>query len=303
MKLKVLEATLLIILFSASFQSAGDPAPAAGSGWEGDDGAALKLSCAANPAEVRRGETVVWNVTLCNSGPNTLNNVFLEVDLDGHIEPVASSPPPSGVGVWRFEEMGAGSCRKIELVARVPEQDRCFVMSRSISGEGFVSLSEEYSTEEEPYEIRCGLSAWIEGMNEPVRNSTVVAVLGEEGAEVRVQEKGSGNYSSIETVRVDLGSKSIEVARNVSARYHGFDLGIGGERSANYTSPWFETVSFRSEPGNFTNLSTRNATVLDRWFCARLDENGTFLLTDQSFRGSFSSTGSGAASASESSAL
>jgi hypothetical protein len=293
----LLNVMLLIFLMAGTEFAQGAAALPA---WDGGDGAALKLCCDANPTVVRRGETVAWNVTLCNPGPETMKNVSLEIDFDGPIEPVAASMMPSVAGVWSFEEMGAKSCRSLELLARVPKEDRSFVMSRSISGEGFVSLSEEYSTDEEPYEIRCDVSAWIEGMNEPARNTTIVAVLGEEGAEVRVQEKGSGNYSSVETVRVDRGDKSIEVARNVSAVFHPFDLGIGGERPWNLTSPWFETVSFRSEAGNFTNLSTRNATVLDRWFRARLDKNGTSLLADQ--RGSVNSPGSGAASASEISA-
>ena len=225
MRQSLLNVMLLIFLMAGTEFAQGAAALPAR---EGGDGAALKLCCDANPTEVRRGETVSWNVTLCNPGPGTVKNVSLEIEFDGPIEPVAASMMPSVVGVWRFEEIGAGSCRKIELVARVPKQDRSFVMSRSISGEGFVSLTEEYSTDEEPYEIRCDVSAWIDGVDEPVENSTIVAVLGEEGAEVRVQEKGSGNYSSVETVRVDRGDKSIEMARNASAVFHPFDLCIGG---------------------------------------------------------------------------
>jgi len=299
MRPSLLNGMLLIFLLAGvQFDRGAAAVPA----WAESDGA-LELYCNASAMEARRGETVAMNVTLCNPGPKTMKNVVLEVDFDGDIEPIASSLRPSGDGVWRFGDMEAGSCRNLELVARVPKQDRSFVMSRSISGEGFVSLSEEYSTEEEPYEIGCIFTARGEGMKEPVRNSTVVSVRGEAGSEVRVLETGSGNYSSMETVRVDLGDKSIEVARNVSARYHPFDIGPGGERPFNYTSPWFETVSFRSGLGNFTNQSAMNATVLDHWFRARLDENGTFILTDQSFRGSLNSAGSCASSGTNSSAL
>jgi hypothetical protein len=171
-------------------------------------------------------------------------------------------------------------------VVRVPKPERSFIMSRSISGEGFVSLSEEYSTGEESYEIRCDICAWAGGMNEPVRNSTLIAVLGEAGAEVSVREMGSGNYSSDEEVRVDLGDKSIEIARNVSAAHRPFNLSLGENRSANYTSPWFEMIAFRNElAGNFTNLSQRNATVLDQWSYIKLDENGTVLNLGQRVTG------------------
>lgn len=280
MSLCILNVTLLIFLLAGTEFAQGAAAPA-GSGWEEGDGAALKLCCDVNPREVRRGETVVWNVTICNPGPGTVRNASLEVDFDAYVELVAASLSPSESGVWRFDEIGAKSCRSLELVARVPTQDRNFVMSRSISGEGFVSLSEEYSTALEPYEIQCSLSAHGEGMNKPVRNSTVVLVLGDAGSELRVQETGSGNYSSAEIVRVDLGDKSIEVARNVSATYHPFNF--SGLIPANCTSPWFEMITFRNEVGNFINLSARNAPLIDRGFRAKLDDNGTFLLTNQRF--------------------
>jgi hypothetical protein len=281
MRTSLLNGMLLIfLLVGAEFAQGVAAVPSMG-GWSGENDGALVLFCDANPTEVRRGETVFWNVTLCNCGPGTVKNASLEVDFDAYVEPVAASQIPSEAKVWRFGEIGAKSCRSLELVARVPKQDRSFVMSRSISGEGFVSLSEEYSTEEEAYEIRCDISARGEGMSDPVRNSTVVSVLGEAGSEVRVQERGSGNYSIREMVRVDQGDESIEVARNVSATYHPFNF--SGLRSTNYTTPWFEMVSLRSELGNFTNQSARNATVLDHCYRAKLDENGTFLLMNQSF--------------------
>jgi len=283
MRLCILNVTLLIFLLAGTECAQDAAAVPTRGGWEGENDGALVMFCDANPTEVRRGETVTWNVTLCNPGPRAVRNLSLEIDFDEYVVPVAASQIPSESGVWRFDEIGAKSCRSLELVARVPKQDRSFVMSRSISGEGFVSLSEEYSTEEEAYEIRCNISARGERMNDPVRNSTVVSVLGEAGSEVRVQERGSGNYSSMETVRADQGNKSVEVARNVSATYHPFDLGFGGVRSCNYTSPWSGMLTLRNELGTFTNQSVRNATVLDHWIRARLDDNGTFLLTDQSF--------------------
>ncbi len=281
MRLKFLEATLLIFLLAAGVQFAlGDLALPAKSGWEGGEKSALELSCSANPMEVSRGETVTMNVTLCNPGPAPMRGVSLEVDFDAEVEPVAFSIRPSEAGVWKFEEIGAQSCASLTLVVRVPRPERSFSMSRSISGEGFVSLSEDYSTGVEAYEIRCDLSAWAEGMNEPIRNSTSIAVLGEAGAEVNVREMGRGNYSSLEMIRVDKANGSIEVSRNVSAAYRPFNLSLGEKRSANYSSPWLEMIVFRNElAGNFTNRSQTNATVLDHWYYAKLDQNGTVLIS------------------------
>ncbi len=285
MRLSLLNAMLLIFLLAGAQFAQGDAAVPARGGWDGGDEIALELSCNANPMEVRRGETVTWNVTLCNPSPKPLKNVFMEVDFDADVEPVAASMRPFEANVWKIEEIEAGSCASLTLVVRVPKPLRSFIMSRSISGEGFVSLSEEYSTGEEPYEIRCDISARAEGMNEPVRNSTVVTVLGEAGAEVSVREMGSGNYSSQEMVRVDKGNGSIEVARNVSADHSPFNLSLGENRSANYTSPWFEMIDVRNWlAGNFTNRSQTNATVLDHWSYTKLDENGTVLISGEGRR-------------------
>ena len=278
----VLSATLLIFLLAGIQSALGDvPVPARG-GWDGGDKTALELNCNAAPGEVRRGETVTWNVTLCNPNLRPMINVFLEIDFDADVEPVAYSMKPSEARIWKFEEIGARNCANLTLVVRVPRPARSFQMSRSISGEGFVSLSEEYSTKEEPYDIRCDLSAWVEGKNELVRNSTAVTVLGEAGTELSVRERGSGNYSSQEKVSFDAGERSIEVARNVSAAHSSFNLSLGENRSANYTSPWFEMIDVRNGlAGNFTNQSQRNATVLDLWSYIRLDENGTVLISGE----------------------
>lgn len=279
-RLFLLAAVLIFLLAVGGEFAQGNVAVPAGSGRDGGDDGALELSCAVNPMEVRRGETVTLNVTLCNAGSRPMKSVFLGVDFDADLEPVAASMRPTEAWVWKIDEIEAESCANLALAVRVPELERRFTMSRSIIGEGFVSLSEEYSTKEEPYEIRCDLSAWAEGMDEPVRNSTLIAVLGEGGSEVRVREIGSGNYSSSEEVWVDLGDKSIEVSRNVSAEHRPFNLSLGANRSANYASPWFEMIDVRNMLfGNFTNRSTKNAFVLDHWSYAKLDENGTVLIT------------------------
>jgi hypothetical protein len=285
MRLSFLDAMLLIFLLASIQFAQGDAAVPAEGGWVGGDETGFDLNCIATPEEVRRGETVTMNVTLCNPGPEMMKNVFLEVDFDADVEPLAFSMMPSEGRVWKFEEIGARDCANLALVVRVPKPERSFIMSRSISGEGFVSLSEEYSTGEVPYEIRCDISAWAGGTNEPARNSTLIAVLGEAGAEVSVREMGSGNYSSDEEVRVDLGDKSIEVARNVSANHRPFNLSLGENWSANYTSTWFEMIAFRNElAGNFTNLSHWNATVLNHWSYTKLDENGTVLISGEGRR-------------------
>ncbi len=284
MRLNLLLATLLISLLAGFQSGSGDlAAPVRGGGdedGEAEAGASLELICSADPTEVVRGDLVTWNATLCNPGPKAMQNVFLKADFDSAVEPVAFSASPSEALVWSLGEMGAESCAGLSLVVRVPRPERRFTMSRSVSGEGFVSLSEDYSTAEEAYEIGCDFSAWAEGMGRPIRSSTVVAVLEEAGAEVIVREMGSGDYSSREEVRVDSRNNSVEVFRNLSAASGPFNLSLGDRRSANYTSPWFEMIAFRNEFAlNFTNQSRRNATFLDCWCYAKLDQMGTVLIS------------------------
>lgn len=281
MKLNLLLATLLISLLAGLQSGSGDLAAQSGGGNAvGEASASLELVCSADPTVVDRGDAVTWNATICNPGPKPMKNVFLKADFDSAVEPVAFSASPSEGLVWSFGDMGAESCTSLSLVVRVPRPERGFTMSRCVSGEGFVSLSEDYSTAEEAYEIGCDFSAWAEGMGRPVRSSAFVAVRGEAGAQVSVREMGSGNYSGREEVRVDSRNNSVEVFRNLSAASRPFNLSLGDKRSANYTSPWFEMIAFRNEfAGNFTHQSRRNATFLDSWYYAKLDQVGTVLIS------------------------
>ncbi len=287
MRSGLLSTMLLILLFAglvASIPAAGDGA--AGGGRMEDKDGGLDISSAPSPTEVSRGETVTWNVTVHNPTSKPMKDVFLMVTFDAEVEPVAASiaPAPSSASLFRFEEVGARSFATLSLVVRVPRPERSFVMSRSITGEGFVSVSEEYSTRKEPYEIRCEVAAWGEGTDGPVRNSSVVSVLGEEGAVVKVQETGSGEYSSREEVRVDEGMRSIEISRDVSAEHRPFALDLLGDGSGNRTTLWSEMIDLRNYiVGDFSRFGRGNATFLDGWHYAKLDRNGTVISSGEGF--------------------
>jgi len=272
----LLSATFLISLLIAAVSALTGPGSAEGGGRMGGGDGLLEVSSSPNPTQVRRGETVTWNVTINNPGSKPVKSLFIKVVFDPEVEVLAASIPPSSAALFKLEEVGARSSATLSLVVRAPRSERIFAMSRSIKGEGFVSLSEEYSTIEEPYEIRCLVSAWAEGIGRPVRNSSALAVLGEEGAMVRVREMGSGNYSSSEEVRVDERNRSIEIARNVSADYRPFDLDLRMEGSRNGSSLWSEMIELRNDLARDTSyFGERNATHLDRWYHAILQRNGT----------------------------
>jgi len=287
----LLSTTVLILLFAglvASIPAAGDAAAGDGRMEDGDGG--LKISSAPSPTEVSRGETITWNVTIHNPASKPVKDVFLMVAFDAEVEPVeasiapAPSSAPSSASIFRFQEVAARSFATLSLVVRVPRPERSFVMSRSITGEGFVSVSEEYSTRKEPYEIRCEVAAWEEGTPGVVRNTSVVSVLGEEGAVVKVQETGSGEYSSREEVRVDEGMRSIEISRDVSAEHRPFALDLLGDGLGNRTSLWSEMIDLRNYiVGDFSRFGRGNATFLDGCYYAKLDRNGTVISSGEGF--------------------
>lgn len=272
----LLSATLLIPLLIVALSALTGPGLAEEGRPVGGGDGLLEVSSTPNPLEVRRGETVTWNVTINNPTSKPVRGLFIKVVFDPEVEVLAASIPPSSAALFRLEEVGARSSATLSLVVRVPRSERIFSMSRSIRGEGFVSLSEEYSTVEEPYEIRCLVSAWAEGMDWQVRNTSALAVLGEEGQVVRVRETGSGNYSSSEEVRVDERNRSIEIERNVSADHRPFDLYHPVEGARNGTTLWSEMIELRNDLVEYTSyFDERNATHLQRWYHAILHQNGT----------------------------
>lgn len=280
MKLLLILSTLVIFLAAVVVSPLPDPVVAERDGRIGGGDGLLELLSSPNPTEVRRGETATWDLTVNNPTSKPVENVSLKVNFDPPVEAVASSISPSSPSIFNFEEVGAGSSATLALVVRVPRSERSFSMSRNITGVGFVSLSEDYSTEEVAYEIRCVAAAWAEGMVGSVENSSSVAVLGEAGAAVRVREMGSGEYSSQEVVRVDRGNGSIELSRNVSAEHRPSGLDHLGEGFPNRTTLWFEMIDLLNDgAGEFSRRGHVNATILDRWYYAKLDENGTILVS------------------------
>lgn len=155
LKLLLILSTLMILLAAVVVSPLPNPVVAEGSGRIGGGDGTLELLSSPNPTEVRRGETVTWDLTVNNPTSKPVENVSLKVNFDPPIEAVASSISPSSPSIFNFEKVGAGSSATLALVVRVPRSERSFSMNRNITGVGFVRLSEDYSTEEEDYEIRC----------------------------------------------------------------------------------------------------------------------------------------------------
>ncbi|MDF0590676.1 hypothetical protein [Candidatus Methanocrinis natronophilus] len=116
----------------------------------------------------------------------------MKVTFHPPVEAVASSISPSSPSIFSFEEVGAESSITLNLQVRVRRSERSFSMSRTNTGVEFVSVSENYSTEGEDYEIRCEAAAWAEGMGGLVESASSIGVLGEAGDASRVREMGSG---------------------------------------------------------------------------------------------------------------
>lgn len=277
MSFGTLNANLLALLFIflASVQSASGDISNQDADYL-EVGEIASLSIYADPQEVRRGETVAVNVTLCNRGTEPMKDVFIDVDILGEVEEVIPT-----TSLWRFDELEGGVCANLSLAALVPRSERRFVMESFVSGEGFVNLSEDYSTAEEASIIECNVTAWAEGMDEPLRNSTVVTVIGGEGAELRIREMGIGNYSSHETASVDGGNGSIEVARNVSMACCLLNWSLR-EKRFGLTAPWFGVIDARNPlADNLSIRSQMDGYAMNRWYRAKLDDNETILISGE----------------------
>ena len=118
-------------------------------------------------------------------------------------------------------------------------------------------------------------------MDEPLRNSTFITVIGGEGAELRIREMGIGNYSSHEVASVDGGNGSIEVARNVSMACCPLNWSLG-EKRFGLTTPWFGVIDARNPlADNLSIRSQMDGYAMNRWYYAKLDDNETILISGE----------------------
>ncbi len=247
----------------------------------------LSVTKTADKSEVKRCGDVTYTIRVNNTWGVPLQNVVVRDVFNKPVEFVSASPTPEAEGIWRFPEVGVDGVT-ISLKVKVPEaQDFEFGMDQRVTGEGFVSGANDYSTSLESYTINNCVYVTSEETGDTVYSDCEsVTVLADAGTELSTREHGSGTYESEELVRMRTENKSISMEKDMAAAYSSTTLGLYNNRTVNFSSRWTEEARAKNRlTGASMSESYRHATHIDRESRMSLDDTGSSMAVNSEFDG------------------
>ena len=257
----------------------------------------LSIVKRADKKSAERGELVNYTITIANGAvdsPVSPTDLVVEDVFSRPVEIVAVSPKPVSDHphlVWAFKELKAGDREEIKITIRVPdEQDFAFDSAQAVTGTGFVSLRNEYSTAYEPFPLRnCASVTYTHGAEKNTRKLTScasVAIRGGAGTSLSTKEHGSGTYASGEVVAVRTENRSISFEKDLSAAAGETTLGLYRGRTVTYSSPWSSSAVGRNRvTGASITEAYRRSSSIDRESRLLLDKNESAISFEAEFDG------------------
>jgi large repetitive protein len=245
----------------------------------------IKVVKSADKGAVKRGEEIVYTISIKNVGSIPAEDVVVKDVFDSTVELISASPEPSGDGVWYFEKINPREWKNITLRVRVPTYEVNFEMEQKVAGEGYVNVANDYSTEKQPYIIRNMVLAVAEDTKEVSANASVL-VSGEAGTALSTREHGSGEYTTSEVNEYSSRYTYLESEKSLEAIYKPTTFSLPMNRSTAFDSKWTEAVGAKNHiTGASMTEAIRHAERIERVSRLELDENGSRLQSETSFQG------------------
>jgi uncharacterized repeat protein (TIGR01451 family) len=236
---------------------------------------------------VAPGGTVTYTINYTNSGRKALTDVVITEHYPKGFTFISATPAPDcgANNKWTIGTLPMGASGTITIKVKVPEpRDFSFSESGSVSGEGFVMVSKELSTEQAPYSLRNVVTLTCAELS-PVTASAVTQVSGVQGTRISLTEHGSGIYSSEEDVNLHTKNKSISLVKSTEAEYKptSFDF---GDLVVNFTTKWKQDISSENElVGTCKRKKISSASSIEDETVSEVDEYTTVLEFESSFIG------------------
>ena len=233
--------------------------------------------------ECRRGDTVEYDIRVCNPSDADLWNITVKEIPDPGFIIQEADPAPGPDGMWHIGRLRAGECTLIRISGMIPTSEMYFDMAGSVEGRGFTRTYRECTSGFEGAALRNCVQAFSGNLS--AGDCVTVRIAAEKGSELRMMEHGSGSLRSQEGMSMSTENRSIRISRSQAAESSMYE-GDVRRRSVAFESPWSDyfEISNRATHGGMRSFARaeRETSSIE----AAADSNGTVVSLDMVLIGS-----------------
>ncbi|RCV64998.1 protein of unknown function DUF11 [Methanophagales archaeon] len=180
----------------------------------------LAIEKSSSPTTVAPGGNIAYTIIYSNEGRVDLTNVTITENYPEGITFISAIPAPDAGtnNIWTIGDLPMGTASgTITITVKVPDsRDLAFTESGGVTGEGFVMVSKDISTEQKPYTLKNVVTITCAEKG-AVSASASTTVGGVPGTSMSVTEHGSGIYESEELLNLETKNKSICLQKSTEA--------------------------------------------------------------------------------------
>jgi uncharacterized repeat protein (TIGR01451 family) len=207
----------------------------------------VKIEKSSSPSTVSPGGIVNYIITYKNTGSMDLINVTITENYPEGVKFISALPSPvSGNNKWTRATLKPEESGEINITVKVSKSSKNTSIreSGSISGEGFVMVSKDISTEQESYTLKNVVTLTCNEAG-PISAIALTTVGGVPvGTSLEIVEHGSGIYSSDEVINTHSKDQSIRLEKSTEAEYKPIPFRFSDGFSTNFSSKKISDASY-----------------------------------------------------------
>ncbi|MCX8206661.1 MAG: hypothetical protein N3G75_02365 [Methanothrix sp.] len=233
--------------------------------------------------ECRRGETVEYEIRVCNPSDADLSDITVKEIPDPAFVIQNADPAPGPDGMWHIDRLRAGECTAIRISGILPRSEMYFDMAGSVMGRGFTSTYRECTSGFEGAVLRNCVQAFSGNLS--AGDCVTVRIQSESGAELRMRGHGSGSIRSQDGMSISTENRSIRISRSQASESSMYK-GEVYRRDVVLVSPWSDyfEISNRATHGGMKSFARAERDISS--IAAIADSNGTVVSLERSLTGS-----------------